>query len=57
MYNGELVSEAEGRSNMWLHYELRCAMILDERGKEMKKNDWLLAAGIILAAVLILAYL
>ena len=56
MYNGELVSEAEGRSNMWLHYELRCAMILDERGKEMKKNDWLLAAGIILAAVLILAF-
>lgn len=32
-------------------------MILDERGIDMKKNDWILAAGIILAAGLIFLFL
>lgn len=31
-------------------------MILDERGIEMKKNDWILAAVIVLAAGLILLF-
>ena len=40
-------------SNVWLHSKGRCARIND-RGKTMKKNDYVLIAGILLAAVILL---
>ena len=40
-------------SNVWLHSKGRCARIND-RCKTMKKNDYVLIAGILLAAVILL---